>query len=157
MAGNAGAVSAARRRHLNHNKTIFVEGAQVKKNSVMGGFNFCLTVILCIALACEVYFINDAYEWYGTNVKSKDSMLVKLVLQLRILADALTGFAYLVTWLNQAVVEAYMLSSPATFIAFSVVISIYFFCYPYIYQIASQDLSKEAECEAPAEYPPCQR
>ena len=50
-----------------------------------------------------------------------------------------------------------MLSSPATFIAFSVVISIYFFCYPYIYQIASQDLSKEAECEAPAEYPPCQR
>ena len=119
----------------------------------MGGINCCLTVILCIALACEVYFINEGYEWTETNGTNEDIELVKFVILLRILADALTAFSYLVTWLNQSVIEAYLLSAPVTFIAFSIVVSIYYFCYPYVFEIAEQDLTND--CSAAAEYPPC--
>ena len=63
--------------------------------------------------------------------------------------------SYLVTWLNQGVVEAYLLTSPLTAFSFAVVISAYMFCYADIAETAARDLS--AECDASAEYPACTR
>ena len=46
----------------------------------MGAINCFFTVIMCILVACEIFFINDGHKWYGTNVRTEGSMFVKLVL-----------------------------------------------------------------------------
>ena len=111
--------------------------------------------VICLGLAAfEIWQLSWGWEWLETNGETDDHILVELVLGARAEAIVLVVIAYVLTWLNNLIMESYLLSSPVAFFTLCDILFLYQHFYAQIMTITNSGI----ECEdTGSEFGACER
>ena len=108
-------------------------GQFVKKTSILGSFASSLTALIIITLIIDVVLIKDAGDNYlnlitksrkeGTPKTESDALIdialnVSAISTIRVAIIVAQVFNILITWINQYILDGYLISTPVSFVIF---------------------------------------
>ena len=105
----------------------------VKKTSILGSFASALTALIIITLVIDIVLIKDAGDNYlnlitksrkeGTLKVESDALIdialnVSAISTIRVTIIVAQVFSILITWINQYILDGYLISTPVSFVIF---------------------------------------
>ena len=105
----------------------------VKKTSILGSFASALTALIIITLVIDIVLIKDAGDNYlnlitksrkeGTPKVESDALIdialnVSAISTIRVTIIVAQVFSILITWINQYILDGYLISTPVSFVIF---------------------------------------